>query len=103
DSRLYSLWTALTGLVFVGLALGGLRWRRRGIALSGQRSAALAVIVAAVAAVAASLAYYNLHFWQPQGRYLFAAIVPLALLFVLGLREVVPAPARAPTLGLICA
>jgi hypothetical protein len=37
--------------------------------------------------ILAGLLQYNLTFIQAQGRYLFPAIVPIAIFFVLGLRE----------------
>jgi FtsH-binding integral membrane protein len=32
---------------------------------------------------------YNSKFFQPQGRYLFPAMIPIALLLVIGLREII--------------
>ena len=40
------------------------------------------------------MAYYNLSFIQAQGRYLYPALLPIALFFVLGLRELL-APMHA--------
>jgi hypothetical protein len=73
--RLYWLW----GLVVV-VALGGLAMERRSVYAEPSWRFMLATLGIAV------LAYvgYNLTFVQPQGRYLFTALVPIAMLLVRG-------------------
>jgi 4-amino-4-deoxy-L-arabinose transferase-like glycosyltransferase len=72
--RLYWVW-GLLGVV----ALGGLALERRRLHERSWRLL-LATLGAAIAAYIA----YNLTFEQPQGRYLFTALVPIAMLLVLG-------------------
>jgi len=51
----------------------------------------MAVVLAIVVAIGQSLArFFSPTFGRPQGRYLFPALVPIATLFVLGLRGLVP-------------
>src|SRR5579859_3059961 len=74
-ARLYWIW----GLALI-LALGGLGLARRRLYAEPAWRLVLATIVAA------GLGYigYNLTFEQFQGRYLFTALVPIGMLFVLG-------------------
>lgn len=46
---------------------------------------------------------YNLHYYQPQGRYLFPALVPIAALSVVGLHEIFDKRYAALLFGLIYA
>ncbi len=87
DERLYFILGIVSGVAAFGLAL--FLWRMlfgKG-GLTPQQRASLALMGATVAAVLAELVYYNLTFVQAQGRYLFPAILPIALFFMLGLRE----------------
>lgn len=97
DERLYVLYLALTLLALGGLLLllrerfrpGPERSRRAAsLALSafaepGQRLALGLLVAATVLAIGQVLAY-NSRFIQPQGRYLFPALAPIALLLSLG-------------------
>ncbi|MDW8269454.1 MAG: hypothetical protein RMN24_09840, partial [Anaerolineae bacterium] len=80
DGRVYALLGLVSLLVAVGLLArsGGwprlADWQRRGLGLLGFQ----AVLVAA------GYAWYNLTFVQHQGRYLFPALLPLAIAFALG-------------------
>ena len=76
-------------------ALGGWLYRGFGILLlagiagawQGTRRVkrtALAILLASIALVAAQTLYYNLEFVQWQGRYLYPALIPIALLLVCG-------------------
>jgi 4-amino-4-deoxy-L-arabinose transferase-like glycosyltransferase len=48
------------------------------------RPSPLALLIAATLLVFAEIAYYNLTFIQPQGRYLFPALVPIAVFLAVG-------------------
>jgi 4-amino-4-deoxy-L-arabinose transferase-like glycosyltransferase len=80
DGRVYLLLALLTVT-----ALGGL------YAALGEeapnRTGAFLLFGLAVGLVAAAYGWYNLNFVQFQGRYLFGGIIPLGLLFTLGLRS----------------
>ncbi|MBI2906566.1 MAG: hypothetical protein HYX92_02790 [Chloroflexi bacterium] len=89
DDRAYILLAALSGLAGLGLILFVMRAFKEKAALTGQQRAWLWVLAAAFVLVAAAMIGYNLRFLQPQGRYLFPAIVPIAFFFTLGLREVI--------------
>ena len=84
--RLYWVW----GLVVV-VALGGLAMERRRLFAEPPWRLLLATLGIAV------LAYvgYNLTFEQPQGRYLFTALVPIAMLLVLGWASWLPRRVQA--------
>lgn len=84
DRRVYYVMAAATFIAGLGLAR---RSRRLAGALSAsERTAALLGLVMLVAVVAAFLAY-NWRLVQHQGRYLFGALVPIAVFFCLGLGE----------------
>lgn len=55
--------------------------------LTALQRRGLALLALWVLLVAAQMVLYNLRYIQPQGRYLYPAIGPLALAFVLGWRE----------------
>ena len=87
DERIYFVLEIVSGLAAFGLLL--FLWRvvfSKGL-LSPSQRASFALMAAAILAVVAVLAYYNLTFIQAQGRYLFPAILPIALFMILGLRE----------------
>lgn len=77
--ELYGLFAGLTLAGALGLALR----MRRGDVSTLQRRAAI-VIISALIVLLASIVQYNLNFPQPQGRYLFPAMLVLALLFASG-------------------
>ncbi len=92
--RLYWAWGVLTLLAVVGLALfrgwtGQPVWR---------------LLLATVLGAFAAYLVYNLAFEQPQGRYLFTAIVPLAMFLVSGWNALTPTrarPAGALAIGIV--
>jgi len=49
------------------------------------RQAIWGMLIALMIAALAQYIYYNLEFWQHQGRYLYPALIPLALITALGL------------------
>lgn len=72
------LLVALAGVVAL-IATGRLR------TLDRRQQAGLGIMAGAIAATVAGFFYYNLTFLQPQGRYLFPALIPIAVLAVSGL------------------
>jgi 4-amino-4-deoxy-L-arabinose transferase-like glycosyltransferase len=91
-ARLYWAW----GLLMV-VAVGGLVIERR--RLSGEPSWRL--MLATLGAAVLGYVAYNLTFEQPQGRYLFTALVPIATLLVLGWAAWLPLRVRAWGLSLV--
>lgn len=100
DDRSYLFVTVLTAALLVGAAFWLIRsavgarrsaWDRRWLLLFG------AVILLLFGGVVG----YNLKYIQPQGRYLFAALVPIATLFTLGVRGWLPARGAAAGLLLL--
>jgi len=84
DQRIYLLLAVLTGLAALGLAL----WIVQRLPnLPARQKWALGLLVLTFLLILAGLLQYNLTFIQAQGRYLFPAIVPIAIFLVLGLRE----------------
>lgn len=84
-------------------AVAGLLLPARGRPLPTMPRPVVALCLAAVALVALQLVWYNLSFYQAQGRYLFPALVPIALLAALGwtrLAAVLPAPLQAALVAL---
>jgi hypothetical protein len=89
DERLYQALAILSALALIGLALWAIAaWRRRRSVPAWQWAAAGLVGLLALLSVA-SYAWYNLNFWQPQGRYLFRALLPIGLAFAIGWREAI--------------
>jgi 4-amino-4-deoxy-L-arabinose transferase-like glycosyltransferase len=89
SDRVYLLYLALTVLAALGLALLGFAHRGRRIADPAGATPMGPdwtgwVLAAAALLVAAEVVVYNLTFIQPQGRYLFPALVPIVLGLSLG-------------------
>ncbi|MFQ5408137.1 MAG: glycosyltransferase family 39 protein [Anaerolineales bacterium] len=81
DARVYLLLRTLTIGLLVGLALA---WRQRPRLSAFQRDGM--IVLAAAAAITAMLYVgYNVDFVQHQGRYLFPALLPLAVGAAIGL------------------
>lgn len=98
--RLYLALGLVTGLVVVGLGLFATRLRRRQETPPMTTRRGMAILV--VWALLTTLGYfwYNTHYVQLQGRYLFPALVPWGLAFTLGLRELVRRFPRALVISL---
>lgn len=101
EESVYGALFVVSLLAAVGVGLYLLGVRRRPEVLSGHQKAGLVLLAGTVLIVAAQLAYYNLTFLQPQGRYLFPALVPLTIFFVLGLRELLAARHTQATFALL--
>ena len=94
DDRIYNGLGLVSALAALGLVLFLARVIfEKGFVTPHQRSSLL-LMGAAVAVVVAQLLVFNLTFIQAQGRYLYPALLPIALFFVLGLRELM-APTHA--------
>lgn len=89
EGWVYALLGNLTAVSCAGLLLFVVRSARQAGVLSNPHGLALGLAATAVVLVTVQLVVYNLQFFQPQGRYLFPAIVPIVLLLLLGLREVI--------------
>lgn len=74
-------------LVFLIVAIVGgiILIARRSLSIDGKQRRMLFVLLAVLLATFAGLFIYNLTFAQAQGRYLYPALIPLALMVVLGL------------------
>ncbi|MGI9149494.1 MAG: ArnT family glycosyltransferase [Chloroflexota bacterium] len=73
--RLYWIWGLMVGVAVVGLALEHRRL---------YAEPAWLLLLGTLAAAVLGYIAYNLTFQQPQGRYLFTALVPIAMLLVVG-------------------
>jgi 4-amino-4-deoxy-L-arabinose transferase-like glycosyltransferase len=81
DSRIYTFLRLLSGIVALGFCLWLIdfgaekrRWQPSAILLTASGLMTLA-----------SVLWYNLNFYQAQGRYLFPALIPLGLAWIIGL------------------
>lgn len=99
DSRLYLLLNLLSALTVLGFLLSLVRNLRP---MLSQWRLPLLLVLWLVFTFLAYL-WYNLQFVQHQGRYLFPALIPLGLIFALGLAEVLARPHAWPMAGLCLA
>ncbi len=98
DERIYLLLAFLCALAGLGFVL--FLWKLAGrketaspsvpasFALSSHQKGALGLLALSGFFTLSTYLWYNLQFVQPQGRYLFPAVVPLGLAFALGLQEI---------------
>lgn len=82
DERVYGALLAFTALLGLGALIA---WERRRQRLTPAQRDGLTVLAALAAVTLALYFFYNLTFVQFQGRYLFAALVPLGLAAAAGL------------------
>jgi 4-amino-4-deoxy-L-arabinose transferase-like glycosyltransferase len=94
DSRLYLLLGVVSAVIAVGFLLWVWRVARNPEKLSRFQRWALLLLLLVFLVVAVAHVSYNLKFVQHQGRYLFPALVPIAIAFSLGLSEWVLLVAR---------
>lgn len=98
SEKVYQLWSALSQLGVVGLAVYAASRLRSGRGLDLRTLTLVAVVLGAFATVL----YYNLTTdVQPQGRFLFVAVGALISLLVLGWSVLLPARVRLPGLALL--
>jgi len=88
---------ALAGASGLALTLG-----RRG-RLAGLRARGAWLLLGAAGLVAASFLAFVWQYFQAQGRYLYPALLPLALLGAAGIQALVPHRWRGPAVGLVLA
>jgi len=78
-----------SGLAGIGLVLYVMRvWRERGLRLAEGTQRAVGLLALWLMLTGTMYLWYNATFVQHQGRYLFPALVPIAIGFALGWREV---------------
>ena len=105
DSRLYMLLKLLSGLVALGALLCVVRNLRPARHREGDGPGGylrqqpepsqwrlLGLLILWLVFTFLSYLWYNLQFVQHQGRYLFPALIPLGLIFAIGLAEVLARP-----------
>ncbi len=83
DERTYLVLAIGTAISIAGVILAVAQMATRAASKRADL-AAVAVLAAAFAAVFAEVVYYNVTFVQAQGRYLFPAILSIAILMALG-------------------
>jgi len=93
DQRIYLALFLLCCWVAIGVGAKGIRLLYEHRFLS-RRSVLLA---SWILITIAGYLWYNTKYLQPQGRYLFAAIIPLGLIFTIGLQECVSRASRLCT------
>ncbi|MFQ5854438.1 MAG: hypothetical protein ACE5LU_02175 [Anaerolineae bacterium] len=101
DQRIYAGLLVLTTVSAVGFLLFLFRVIRDPVRLSSRQWASLGLLALSILLTASTYVWYNFTFVQHQGRYLFPALVPIALFGALGVRELVPQVIRPPALGLL--
>lgn len=101
DERIYLLLFLLCALTMLGLFLFFAKNLVNRDLLSAHQTRALVLLAMAFLITFASHLWYNLKFVQHQGRYLFPAIVPIGLFFVIGLRELMAREHERLLLGLL--
>ena len=89
NDRIYVALFLLTSIALFGLALYALRVLRRRELLTAAQWTCIGLLAMMTIAAMADYILYNCKFLQLQGRYLFPALIPIALFGVLGLREIV--------------
>jgi 4-amino-4-deoxy-L-arabinose transferase-like glycosyltransferase len=95
DTRVYFVLLLLSGAALGGLILRGIRHGPR------RLSPALILLGSCVLLTSLIYAWYNTQFLQLQGRYLFTALIPIAIFFCLGWEEALrPGAGRILAAGL---
>ncbi len=89
DDRTYAVLGMVSALAAVGLVLFLLRAVVDRKLLSWLQRFSLLLLAAALLLVFLEMFLYNLRYLQPQGRYLFPAILSMGVFFTLGIREFV--------------
>jgi hypothetical protein len=89
NDRIYVVLMVLSGAAALGFVFYVLRILRRRDSLTTPQRRGMGLLAAMLGAAMVDYIGYNFEFFQLQGRYLFPAIIPLALFGVIGLRELV--------------
>ncbi len=103
NDRIYVMLFALTGIAVFGHALRGLKMLTRRDALTGTQWRCVGLIDLLMLVAFADYIGYNFKFLQFQGRYLFPALISIALFLVVGLREIVAREHERVVLALLYA
>jgi len=110
DSRIYLVLALVCGVIACGLVLRGAapasraRWTESGPAIAEPGLAGYALRLLACSALLTIVVYgwYNMQFVQHQGRYLFTALIPVAIGFAMGWRCALrPSNSRLIAAGLL--
>ena len=89
DARIYLALALFSGLAGIGFVLYVMRvWRERGLRLAEGTQRAAGLLALWLMLTGTMYLWFNATFVQHQGRYLFPALVPIAIGFALGWREV---------------
>jgi hypothetical protein len=88
--RIYIALAALTVITILGHIFYAIRILRQRDLLSPAQWWCAILLSAMIGVAVADYVLYNFKFLQFQGRYLFPALVPLALFLAIGLRELIP-------------
>ena len=87
NDRIYVGLFILTAVVILGALLWGVGWVRNRAAFDSARNWSWVLLTVWLTIVFAAHVWYNVKFVQPQGRYLFPALIPIAAFWVVGLNE----------------
>jgi hypothetical protein len=87
--RLYVALMLLAGAAGLGIVLYAVRILRRRELLTPEQHWSIGLFAALVVAAVVDYVGYNFKFFQLQGRYLFPAMIPIALFGVIGLNEII--------------
>jgi hypothetical protein len=91
NDRLYVLFFVLSAAASLGALLWVIRLLREPRASSTETRWSWLLLGVLLFFVFLADAYYNVKFFQPQGRYLFPALIPIAALWAAGLYEILNA------------
>jgi hypothetical protein len=89
NDRIYVVLMVLAGAAAFGFALYARRVLRQRDSLAAPQWWCLGLLAATLVAAVVDYIGYNFEFFQLQGRYLFPAMIPIALFGVIGVRELV--------------
>lgn len=89
NDRLYVLLFAVTGIAILGFLFWSLKITRHRETLTQVQHWCVGLLVILVITTVADYIAYNFKFFQLQGRYLFPAMIPIALFLIIGLREII--------------
>ena len=88
NDRIYVVLMVLSGAAALGFVLFAWRVLRRRDTLTATQWWGMGLLAVTLVASVADYIGYNFEFFQLQGRYVFPAIIPIALFGVIGLREI---------------